>query len=325
MDSRGYQGQRSPPTINTTYTGAMPQGRGGARRFSYADTPIDMREPVFGRGQEYRHNQEILHEEGERIAAGGVDGYHIQNSTSPLDSRYTSPTAANIDMTAQQSVPARPQRINSPYSAPEPQGVHPGYHHTLASPQSPNELSRSLESAPLISNEPHPPIRSSTIPMHSEDYSRQSPLRSPTKSSPIQPNHVTIPYTPHSLHSPTQPIFVPASMTGPNGMALEMHQPGQVAHPNMQNASGLTSDKGEWIHSLCECNADFGTCMTGLFCPCILDSKTAYRMGRRSEKKDPSDMLGFSNCNGRCGIFSCGLCCRSSPSHLPWFRARLAD
>jgi hypothetical protein len=62
------------------------------------------------------------------------------------------------------------------------------------------------------------------------------------------------------------------------------------------------------------------TCVTGVFCPCILDSRTAYRLERKSEKKDPTDLLGFGNCNGRCSVMSifglCGLCCTFSPSVL---------
>jgi Cys-rich protein (TIGR01571 family) len=75
------------------------------------------------------------------------------------------------------------------------------------------------------------------------------------------------------------------------------------------------STRASWQHELCECNADVGTCITGILCPCVLDSKTAYRLERRGLKKDPTDMLGFSACNGRCSVMSlfgvCGLFCKS--------------
>jgi hypothetical protein len=318
MDPRAYGDRRSPPVINTSNIGTMPQGRGG-RRFSYAETPIDMQEPVFGRAQNYSHNQDTLDEASTPIEAGGLDGYHIQASTSPVASAYNVPQPSNLFATPQQATPA--QRTSSPYGFPEPQGVHPAYYAPVASQIPQNDTSQSLEPVPTpyLTHPQNPPQRnpqrSSTIPIHSETDTRQQPIRSPTKSSsPIQPDHVQIPYTPRSLTSPTQPIFAPGALTGPNGMAPEMHQPGQVAHPNMQNVTGSTSDKSPFLHSLCECNADVVTCLEGLFCPCILDSRTAYRMGRRAEKKDPTDMLGFKSCNGRCavmGLFGiCGFYCK---------------
>lgn len=77
-----------------------------------------------------------------------------------------------------------------------------------------------------------------------------------------------------------------------------------------------TGGKMDWNHGMCECSGDIGTCITGVFCPCILDSRTAYRLNRRSEKQDPTDLLGFKSCNSRCTVMSifgiCGLCCMST-------------
>lgn len=85
--------------------------------------------------------------------------------------------------------------------------------------------------------------------------------------------------------------------------------------PTMPNAlylpSNLHSDLphrgGSWKHSLFSC-ADTTTCFTGLFCPCILYGKTQYRLGLRSENKDPTNMLGYSVFNGSCAAFAvlCG-------------------
>ncbi|KAL2357633.1 PLAC8 family-domain-containing protein [Cryomyces antarcticus] len=61
-------------------------------------------------------------------------------------------------------------------------------------------------------------------------------------------------------------------------------------------------------HGLCDC-CDVSTCLTGLFCPCLLYGRTSHRRSQKAEKKDPTDLLGYSACNGHCTIFAlaCGL------------------
>ena len=61
-----------------------------------------------------------------------------------------------------------------------------------------------------------------------------------------------------------------------------------------------------WKHGLCEPDA---LCCLGLFCPCIVYGKTMYRLSRRTQKQDPTDLLGYESCNGSCGLMAvaCGL------------------
>ena len=69
--------------------------------------------------------------------------------------------------------------------------------------------------------------------------------------------------------------------------------------------SPLVSSSNHFHHGLCACpGSDIGTCMTGLFCPCILYSRLTYRLGQRSRKQDPTDVLGFHKCNGHCFAFA---------------------
>jgi hypothetical protein len=324
MDPR----QRAPP-LNTS----APLQAQHNRRFSYAETPVDMQQDQgFGRsGQRYMHNQASLPEVETPTspAAGGLDGYHVQ-TRSPAEHPLAAQAAAmNMHATGAGQQPVRPERMSSPYGVPEPTGVHPAYYAPVASqtPQTfssqPTQYQQHAYTAAQPQPQPQPQSapqqqtrRSSTIPMQSEADARQPQPhpQSPTKkTSAIQPDHVQIPYSPNHITTPTQPIFAPSAAIGPNGLAPSMHQPGQVAHPNMSDPTGSASSKSAFQHSLCECSGDMGTCFTGLFCPCILDSRTAYRMGRRSKKLDPTDMLGFSSCNGRCGVMGvfgvCGLCC----------------
>ncbi|KAL1952848.1 hypothetical protein VTO42DRAFT_4104 [Malbranchea cinnamomea] len=79
------------------------------------------------------------------------------------------------------------------------------------------------------------------------------------------------------------------------------HLPGQIMHPNQQVKGGT------WSHGLCDCK-DVGACCTGLFCPCILYGRTQYRLSMKSEKKDPTNLLGYETCNASCTVMAllCG-------------------
>jgi Cys-rich protein (TIGR01571 family) len=115
------------------------------------------------------------------------------------------------------------------------------------------------------------------------------------------------------MQSPVHAVFSPDAPLGPNGLNPALHQPGQIAHPNMDLSS--TGSEKEWKHSTCDCGGDVGTCLTGLFCPCILYGKTSYRLSQKSSKKDPTDMLGYNATNSQCVVMSaaCGLWCKPFP------------
>ncbi|KAF2835381.1 PLAC8-domain-containing protein [Patellaria atrata CBS 101060] len=146
---------------------------------------------------------------------------------------------------------------------------------------------------------PIPPLSPGPVPMKSET-DRTATRFSVSKSPPA-------PFSPTHISSPN-PIFSPNASTGPNGLPLENHKPGQIAHPNMDMSS--PGSRSGWKHSLCSCD-DVGTCVTGIFCPCIIYGKTAYRLGQRREKKDPTDLLGWKATNGQCGLMAaaCGFWC----------------
>lgn len=116
------------------------------------------------------------------------------------------------------------------------------------------------------------------------------------------------PYTPHGFRSNQtknfHAIFSPDAAHGPNGLDFSLHQPGQIAHPNMES-----NRSPQWTSSLCSCSPDLSTCLTGLLCPCILYGRTSYRLSQKSAKKDPTDMLGYSGTNGHCLLMGvlCGI------------------
>jgi Cys-rich protein (TIGR01571 family) len=194
--------------------------------------------------------------------------------------------------------------------------------HPAPTPQSPVHQSRHARQmnslAPINTNfaqHPMPAIPQS--PRSGGDH-QTSPLPhkapiSPISANPIRkdtPNSTHIPtrhhhpytaepYSPHNFsnHNLTTPhaIFSPDAALGPNGLDFSLHQPGQIRHPNMDDVTSHS-----WKNSLCSCSGDMSTCLTGLFCPCILSGRTAYRLSQKSKKADPTDMLGYSSMNGHC-------------------------
>lgn len=162
------------------------------------------------------------------------------------------------------------------------------------------------------------------IPDSQPDHTYKAPLTPITPSSikkdpidyqnnALSPNnkrsYAHEPYSPHGLSAvapSSHAIFSPDSAHGPNGLDFARHQPGQIAHPNMDLSTPGTANP--WKSSLCACTPDVATCFTGLFCPCILYGRTAYRLNQKSAKKDPTDLLSYKATNGHCMLMSvsCG-------------------
>lgn len=108
--------------------------------------------------------------------------------------------------------------------------------------------------------------------------------------------------------SPTIPqpaVIEPFQSAAADKDILSNHHPGQIVHPNQMIKGGT------WSHSLCDCS-DIGTCCLGILCPCILYGRTQYRLGMRSKKQDPTNLLGYARCNGSCTAMAllCGCQCK---------------
>lgn len=118
----------------------------------------------------------------------------------------------------------------------------------------------------------------------------------------LQPQSQTITIAPdeNPLHvaSPRGVSHVPGNA---HHRATGNHLPGQATHVNQYMMGGT------WKHGLCDFS-DIGVCCTGILCPCILYGKTQYRLSQKSERKDPTNVLGYSIFNGACLAFSvlCG-------------------
>ncbi|OCL10694.1 PLAC8-domain-containing protein [Glonium stellatum] len=310
-ESDGQQGQPGRQLSVDTSFQNTPQHRNMTRardgRYSEQSSPIELQQASNG---QFPRSRPI-----ETMAASPITpiDLHPQDPTTNLIQPHGSPSQYPPEKTG-----------GSPYNISPPQQIHPAMFAPIV--ESPARSQASSTYYPLSQQQPHPipqgprsPLRepASPLPQKSPVSPPSSPGPVPIKrdyahianapqSTPPQPKE---PYSPYGTQSPVHAVFSPDASLGPNGLNTALHQPGQIAHPNM-DLSNTGSDK-EWKHSLCDCGGDVGTCLTGLFCPCILYGKTSYRLSQKSSKKDPTDLLGYSATNSQCVVMSaaCGLWC----------------
>ena len=193
-----------------------------------------------------------------------------------MNARFPPATAAvpqtNPPYTVQPSQEVHPAHF-APYAEPDPQ---PQRTYTPQVPQSPGPLPIKVHEEPTT-----PTV---AIIYNSEQERRR--LGTPRLHPDAEP------------HTPL--VYSPDSLAGPN-VAHETHRPGQVSHPN-------AVVEPEWKHGLCEVDT---LCCTGIFCPCVVYGKTQYRLSRKAQRQEPTDLLGYDSCNPSCGILAvaCGLQC----------------
>ena len=170
---------------------------------------------------------------------------------------------------------------------------------------------------PLHTNVPSQPSQPLQIPASTSSYRAEDPLpvkdpdvSTAKKSDPVQYSQgKTIRSEVPQFDAPPQrsateraQIYNPDSFAGPNGAPVEKHMPGQLVHPNSQT-------EPHWKNGLCEPDA---TCCFSLFCPCVIYGKTQYRLSKKTNRQDPTDLLGYEKVNGSCGIMAlgCGFQCK---------------
>ena len=141
--------------------------------------------------------------------------------------------------------------------------------------------------------EPIPPLPQPPEPV------KQPPTPEHESSGPIAPDaNPLTPTTPKRFNrASTNMAIVPPSSTDPGQFSASTFT------PSPQSIKG-----GSWQHSFCSCGEP-SICVTGLFCPCVVYGKTQYRLGLRNERKDPTNMLGYTAVNGACIAFGvlCGI------------------
>ncbi|KAL0263733.1 hypothetical protein SLS55_002714 [Diplodia seriata] len=330
-----------PPQPSQAQARPRAQSPPQSSRFSFAQTPIEVQQPHFHHYAHARHPTEPA-------MPHSPDSIHASNLNSPateFGDLSAISTAAPQLPAPRMSRPLSKEigedlgpdgRVPEEYARPMPQEPHPAFFAPVVdtSPRgsiaAPRQRQQSLAQSVAQSDhsqqqlhhgydaQPPPPASPGPIPIKTERDDSRGADNVPV--SPISPTSPTQPYSPHSnVPSSRPPIFAPDNPSGPNGMLTAEHKPGQIAHPNMDLEA--TGSKRQWKHSICECSGDVATCMTGVFCPCVVYGKTSYRLGLKSEKKDPTEMLGWSWANTQCSLMAmatfCGLCGMYPPLLFP--------
>jgi Cys-rich protein (TIGR01571 family) len=184
-----------------------------------------------------------------------------------------------------------------PYQA-QDHGV-PQQHHFVQDPRHNGGYPAQPQYIPVqVPQSQFPPEQNSCIPLpQSPEPVKQPPAPSYEPPRGIAPDENPL--------SPTTPKFTRASTNMaiiPPSSDMSQYSIGTFT-PSPQAIRG-----GSWQHGLCSC-AEPSICLTGLFCPCIVYGRTQYRLALRGEKKDPTNMLGYTAINGSCIAFGvlCGI------------------
>ncbi|KAF1990006.1 PLAC8-domain-containing protein [Aulographum hederae CBS 113979] len=305
-------------------------------RFSYLATPVEMQEPFFPANPPSQMRMQTIEQSPESPGEQQLQPLKSAQLNHPI---YMTPQERSARSPSPYSTSAPTSMNPHPHFTPHiDRAVTPQEQQTRPHPaimaQYEEQRRQSLQQQQVLeqrrtslqqqyTNQPQPPYQPQEQqhppepdypPSPRKDSIPTSPGPIPMKPSippegPFSPNTPATatsgtPYTPHATYTPSRPFL------NPDTPAQPPHQPGQIAHPNM-SVSASSGSKQSWKHSLCECNADVGTCMLGVFAPCVLYGKTAYRLEQKGQKKDPSDLLGWQKVNGSCGFMSaaCGLWC----------------
>lgn len=316
-----------PPQQQPSGRGADPNSR--ERVFSYTQTPIEHQDPYYStqspvtpidlRPQSFYPPIDLAVQ-------------RQQQNLSQQPNAYSTTTANSLAPPQQESHPAPAHDVHRTEVQNADTRTQPNNHARKLSNLAP--INTALAQRPMPP--PLPPIPSAHRP-EADPLPSKSPISAghtsnpSTNPTPISPRRKSLagtaysgpvgitnePYSPHNFSkTPTHAVFSPHSSHGPNGLDAALHKPGQISHPNMQFSSTTgASTKSSWKYGLlsCSCSAadDVSTCLTGLFCPCIIYGRTAHRLTQKTDKKDPTDMLGYSATNGQCALMSlaCGLWC----------------
>lgn len=176
-------------------------------------------------------------------------------------------------------------QAGTPYYFPPPQEVHPAHFAPYADPapltREPHQFQQPQSPGPLPIKLDQEPASPSVANIHNdepEERKANSPrVAPPTEQKPL--------------------VYNPDSLAGPN-VTHGTHRPGQVSHPN-------AAVEPDWKHGLCEVDM---LCCTGIVCPCMVYGKTQYRLSRKAQKQEPTDLLGYESCNSSCVVMAvaCG-------------------
>ncbi|EQL37809.1 hypothetical protein RJZ56_004775 [Blastomyces dermatitidis] len=254
-------------------------------RYSYLNTPAEFHAPTFPpQDQQQRHPS---------LPVNAAD----QPLPPPLDHYAHTRSSSNMPTIVHHDVPEKSASLHAHTQTAPPLSEHPAQFAPYAdsNPEHTTIAPRDSKVAPF----PQPPPSIAVLPSH--DQFANKPLSAAQEQERREKDMAILPDT-NPLESHTsftkpgpksiKPSYPMTPITIPDTYDLS-HFPGQVPHPT-QRLKGDT-----WNYGLCDCS-DIGTCCLGLFCPCILYGRTQYRLNRKSDRKDPTNLLGYETCNASC-------------------------
>ncbi|EFW19552.1 conserved hypothetical protein [Coccidioides posadasii str. Silveira] len=280
------------------------------RRYSYLNTPAEYQVPTFPPRNPDKPDNAV----GPPIQSDRVSSPGPQN---PYAFSYTV-TGANSPppQTTAHTVPYIQPQMNP---TPPPLSEHPARFAPYAdSPTSPTRQTQQPQQPQQLQYHSPSPASPGPIPpkqMLQPDMQQQRP---PQKEYSVAPDSNPLAPPDPGLTPKPSSISAAGSQLGTRTTARDLnHAPGQVLHPRQEVRGGT------WSYALCDCR-DIGVCCTGLFCPCILYGRTQYRLSRKSDQKDPTNLLGYETCNAQCTAMGllCGCQCTLWGCSLSYFHKR---
>lgn len=277
------------------------------RRYSFLQTPLEMHVPGL---QPPANNDPALHQQ-----------HHLQQQPAAATGHDRAQQSTNIgNKEKAQGASLQHDPVASPYTLPgSPPPPPPEQHPANFAPYADEMIQHTTTPPPVQLQSPQQSVAGA--PQNSYGPIPTSPGPLPIKADSSPPDQgqsarpVTVAPDTHPLHSPQFPRFPPPTATSTSEVPVPedltaYHQPGQVRHPDQEIKGGT------WSHGMCDCS-NISTCCLGIFCPCVLYGKTQYRLGLKSQREDPTNLLGYDSCNGSCTAMAllCGCQCEKSITH----------
>ncbi|KAI9714124.1 MAG: hypothetical protein M1828_001214 [Chrysothrix sp. TS-e1954] len=183
------------------------------------------------------------------------------------------------------------QRIPSAYQSPPPTELHPALA-AAAYTSNDTQIPPQFQQQPYLPQSRSPP----PVPL-SPDLIKPALTPPPNSSNAPASRNTALAIQPVTADPPT---FAPPPTPGRTKSATA-------------TSFGPTNSSTLWSQTLCACPpSDLSTCCLGLFCPCIVYSRTMHRLSNRKKHNGEAgagnNLLGWSACDGPCLGFAllCG-------------------
>lgn len=277
LEQRETQGRQSRiPPLPVLPDHLAHDGRRESRLSTYVLLPSQRRD--LGLAQAQQHKQTRILEEQEHVAQFRPDlsrQHQSQPQVVTQEQNFAYPYEQSQHLQHQPRI-AEQAVVDSPNS-----DDARFYTHYTAQPN--------VQHVPLVNQFQRPEERKIPIPSISIQHLPQAqPAQIAPDENPLTATSPSLVNNSVNARTINQPI----------GVLPEMHFP-QSTHFNQQQ----TIQGSTWHHSLGSC-ADPTTCLSSLFCPCMIYGRTQHRLSLKSSGKDPTNMLGFSSLNASCLAWS---------------------